>query len=256
MIASLVFYGGSILVLFGAFCVVWPLRRFGVATRRRGFAIGGVGVAIATLALLTPAPEMRVREPITRLDEIVPTWQFHEMHESRINAPPDAVFRAIRNVSADEILLFRTLTTIRGGRRAPTGILNAPERKPLIDVAIEGGFVSLADEPPRELVIGTVLVAPPSVRASGLPLTPAFFGEPLPPGFVIAVMNFVVRPDGAGRSFVTTETRVFASSDRARRGFAVYWRVIYPGSALIRRMWLRAIRIRAEREPSPSTPPL
>ena len=26
-----------------------------------------------------------------------------------------------------------------------------------------------------------------------------------------------------------------------RRRFAGYWRVIYPGSALIRRMWLRAI---------------
>jgi hypothetical protein len=25
-----------------------------------------------------------------------------------------------------------------------------------------------------------------------------------------------------------------------------YWRVIYPGSALIRRMWLRAVRLRAE----------
>ncbi len=29
--------------------------------------------------------------------------------------------------------------------------------------------------------------------------------------------------------------------------FAIYWRVIYPGSALIRRMWLDAIRRRAER---------
>ena len=29
--------------------------------------------------------------------------------------------------------------------------------------------------------------------------------------------------------------------------FALYWRVIYPGSALIRRMWLRALRLRAER---------
>jgi hypothetical protein len=31
------------------------------------------------------------------------------------------------------------------------------------------------------------------------------------------------------------------------RRFALYWRAIYPSSALIRRMWLRAIRERAER---------
>jgi hypothetical protein len=58
-------------------------------------------------------------------------------------------------------------------------------------------------------------------------------------------MNFVVTPDGPNGSIVTTETRVFASSASACRRFAVYWRVIYPGSAIIRRMWLRAIERRA-----------
>jgi hypothetical protein len=31
------------------------------------------------------------------------------------------------------------------------------------------------------------------------------------------------------------------------RQFAVYWRLIHPGSDIIRRMWLRAIKRRAER---------
>ncbi|MFL6200136.1 MAG: hypothetical protein ACJ76J_13235 [Thermoanaerobaculia bacterium] len=31
----------------------------------------------------------------------------------------------------------------------------------------------------------------------------------------------------------------------ARRRFAAYWRIIYPGSAFIRIMWLKAIRERA-----------
>jgi hypothetical protein len=58
-------------------------------------------------------------------------------------------------------------------------------------------------------------------------------------------MNFLVLPDGKGGSLVSTETRIHASDAAARRRFAAYWRVIYPGSALIRRMWLRAIRRRA-----------
>jgi hypothetical protein len=58
-------------------------------------------------------------------------------------------------------------------------------------------------------------------------------------------MNFRVTPDGAGGSMVSTETRVFASDASARRRFAAYWRLIYPGSATIRRMWLRAIERRA-----------
>ncbi len=42
------------------------------------------------------------------------------------------------------------------------------------------------------------------------------------------------------------ETRVHATDDPTKRKFAAYWRTIYPGSALIRVMWLRAIRRRAE----------
>jgi hypothetical protein len=83
------------------------------------------------------------------------------------------------------------------------------------------------------------------------PLAAADFQRPLPPGFVLAAMNFVVTADGSGGSVITTETRVFASSPSARRRFAAYWRIIYPGSALIRRMWLRAIRRRAT---SPDVP--
>jgi len=37
----------------------------------------------------------------------------------------------------------------------------------------------------------------------------------------------------------------FSPTAPRRRRFAAYWRLIYPGSALIRRSWLRAIRQRA-----------
>jgi hypothetical protein len=70
--------------------------------------------------------------------------------------------------------------------------------------------------------------------------------RPLSPGFALAAMNFRVMPIAPQRSRLSTETRVFANSPGARRRFAVYWRVIYPGSALIRRMWLEAIARRAK----------
>ncbi len=60
-------------------------------------------------------------------------------------------------------------------------------------------------------------------------------------------MNFLVQDDGAGASIVRTETRVYATDAPSEVQFARYWRVIYPGSALIRRMWLRGIKYRAER---------
>src|SRR5262245_32557245 len=68
-------------------------------------------------------------------------------------------------------------------------------------------------------------------------------------------MNFYVEDAGGGVSRLVTETRVHATDAAARRRFAAYWRMIYPGSALLRVTWLRAIRARAEAPaPLPSQP--
>lgn len=187
-----------------------------------------LGLILVVIGLFLPARETRVAQAVTRLDEFAPVWQFHEVHTIRIDAPPERVYEAIKQVRADEILLFRTLTWIRrGGRKLPESVLNAGNRKPLLDVVTRSGFYYLADDAPRELVVQTA-IGPPT----------------------LATMNFLVMPDGAG-SIVSTETRVFAKTPAARRRFAAYWRVIYPGSALIRRMWLRAIEKRVNGAPAP-----
>ena len=59
-------------------------------------------------------------------------------------------------------------------------------------------------------------------------------------------MNFRIQEVDAVHCSLTTETRVYTVGPQVVRGFATYWRMIYPGSALIRRMWLRAIKLRAE----------
>jgi hypothetical protein len=175
-----------------------------------------------------------------------PAWQFDERHATRIAAPPERVFAAIHAVTAREIRFFRLLTSIRrGGRSQGENILDAPSDVPLVDVALRGGFVLLADDAPRELVIGTVVVAPRSGFDRSA-LDADWYTRLSRPGFAKATMNFLVEADGRGGSLLSTETRVYATDARARRRFAVYWRLIYPGSALIRRMWLRAIRVRAE----------
>ena len=206
-----------------------------------GVAAAGLGIAIA--GLLLPAFESHVEQKRTRLDEFMSEWQFDERHARTIAAPPERVYDAIKRVRADEIALFQLLTWIRrGGRSLPPGILNAGVDKPLLDLATDTSFVWLADDRPRELVVGTVIAAPRGTRGR---LTPEVFKKALPPGFVLATMNFVVAPAAGGGSSVSTETRVYANSSDVKRAFAAYWRLIYPGSAIIRRMWLRAIERRA-----------
>jgi len=206
-------------------------------------AVAVVVITIVIAWLAWPIHEHRVSRVETRLDEFMPLWQFSEHHSIDVAAPPARAYEAMRAVTADEILLFRTLTWIRrGGRSLPEGVLNAGKDKSLIDVATQSGFRTLAEDVPRELVIGTVVKRPEGPRVR---LGEDSFRKPLPPGYVIAAMNFLITPNASGGSTVSTETRVFANNEAAGRGFARYWRVIYPGSALIRRMWLRAIRKRA-----------
>jgi len=241
VIGSAFAYTGFVLFVAGLALTVRPVAALGVGTRPRAGLVAAAGVLIGLVSLAAPAFTSRVSATASRLDAFAPAWQFHEVHRRHIAAPPERVYRALTEVRADEIAFFHTLTWIRRfGRPAPPGIMNAG-RDPLIAVAINGGFVALAQDPPRELVLGTVVVRPAGPRVA---LTPALFASP-PPGFALATMNFLVTPDGANGSWVSTETRVVTGSAEASRVFAAYWRVIYPGSALIRRMWLRAIERRA-----------
>jgi hypothetical protein len=238
---------GSFLVYAGVVIAIAGL----LFARGHRIMAAGIGLLLTIIGFALPAPERRILRPATHLDEFFPVWQFNEVHSIHVAAPPDRVFAAIRAIRADEILLFRTLIWIRrGGRPQPESILNPVKTEPLLDVATRTTFIYLADDPPRELVVGTVIAAPRGTRGT---LTPAVFKKRLRPGIVLAGMNFRVLPDQRGGSLVSTETRVNANSDSARRQFAAYWRVIYPGSSLIRRMWLRAIARRAERGLSPST---
>ena len=248
MLWSVVVYTGLIIGLIGLILVIKPIKRLHVTSRSQGLVMVGIGALLTGIAASAPASESRTSSLQTRLDEFAPVWQFNERHTIKIAAPPDRVFDAVRRVRADEIALFKTLTWIRrGGRKLPESILNAGDTTPLLDVATRGGFIYLANDSPRELVVGTMVVAP----RPRVPLTPQAFQTPLPPGYALAAMNFLVKPDGPNASIVSTETRVFANDPQTRRRFARYWRLIYPGSALIRRMWLRAIRKRAM---TPSAP--
>lgn len=246
MFGSAIVYLGFVITASGLILFVKPIERLHVTSRSQALAIAGIGAILVGVGLTLPATESRVTRVETRLDEFVPVWQFRERHTIRVAEPPARVFEAIRSVRANEISLFNALTWIRrGGRRAPESILNAGERAPLLDVATGSGFIYLADDAPREIVIGTVVVAPPGGHGT---LTPETFKARLAPGFALAAMNFLVTPDGPNASLVSTETRVFANDRAARRRFAGYWRTIYPGSALIRVMWLRAVRHRATKQ--------
>jgi hypothetical protein len=182
----------------------------------------------------------------TALGRFLPAWHFREVHSTLVSAPRDRVYRAVLDVTPEEILFFRTLVAVRRlGRRIPEGILNPPPGKPLLAVAARTQFRVLEQRPPEEIAIGTILISPEGRAATPPASALEFEAARLRSGVALAAMNFRLT-NAAGGTLLVTETRVFAPDRDVRRRFALYWLVIRPGSGLIRRMWLRGIRRRAE----------
>ena len=186
---------------------------------------------------------------MARLDEFAPEHQFNEVHRVRIRAPRSRVYRAIKEVTAGEIAFFRAFTWIRRfGRKGAESILDPPPGEPVLSVATRTGFVLLADDLEEEIVVGAVVLAP---SGAARPRTAEQFKEVAGPGFARAAMNFRIEDSGNGTCLLSTETRVHATDAPARRRFGRYWTAIRAGSGFLRRMWLRAIKRRAE---SPEAP--
>jgi hypothetical protein len=249
MFASALVYLGLIGAFLGFVSLIVPSKPLHVRTRRRALLLLASGFFLLAIGFAFPAAETKVAEKRTQLDEFTPVYQFDEVHSTRVKGSKDRIYLAIKSVTADEIFLFRTLTWIRRlGHSGGEGILNPPEHQPLLDVALRTGFILLADQPGREIVLGNVVVAPPGFRpraGQSMP-TPEQFKAIRQPGFAMTTMNFLIEDTGDGYCTVHTETRVYATDSSARRRFTLYWRMIYPGTALIRRMWLRAIKNHAE----------
>jgi len=252
MIAVSLVYLDLIALFLGIVSLIKPLVFLRIRNRRQATLIVALGLLLAVVGWALPAKEVHIAVLRTQLDQFAPVYQFNEVHSIQVAASREQVYQAIKNVTVDEIHLFRTLTWIRRcGREGGESILNPPEHIPILEVATRTGFLLLAEDHNREIVVGAAVATPPGFQPKRRP-TPEEFKAVRQPGFALATMNFLVEDAGPGVSTVTTETRVYATDPSTRRRFAVYWRVIYPGSALIRRMWLQALKRRAE-APGPGT---
>jgi hypothetical protein len=246
MFPSFLLYAAVALTAAGVVSVMFPLRFLGIRNRGTAAAVAIVGLVGASTVMAWPATEVRVAARASALDEFAPTYQFSERHEIPVRANAGQVYSALLTVSADEIPFYRTMVWIRrGANEGPESILNPPDGVPLIRVATRTSFVTLVDRPGVEYVMGTVVLAPRGVRLA-VGSTPESFKALTQQGFAKATIGFTIEQRPNGWSLLRTETRVDATDDSSRETFGRYWRVIAPGSGLVRLMWLRAVKIRAE----------
>jgi hypothetical protein len=159
---------------------------------------------------------------VAAIDRFLPTFDVSEVHGVDLQVRPDRAVEAALAAPAVPDAIVRLLFRVRG-LSAVGSIEEAFTRM---------GFEVL-ERSPAEVVVGS----------SGTPWRPRggtrSFSDAAP-GTVRIAASFSAEPSAAGCR-LTTETRVAAADESARRAFRRYWRVVGPFSALIRRRWLAAV---------------
>jgi len=155
MLGVVVVYLGLIAAFLGGVSFLRPLSFLAIRTRRRAALVLALSFIVVVMGGSLPAREVRVATPRTQLDQFAPAYQFSEFYSIRIAAPKEEVYRALKFVPADQIVLFRMLTWLRRfGHPGPGSILNPPPHVPVLDVAARTGTkwghaALLGHEPPR-----------------------------------------------------------------------------------------------------------
>lgn len=247
---SFLIWAGAALVLTGALNLLLTLRVLGRRSRGHALVLTLAGAACVTLGFALPGAEARTANSRQLIDAFVPTDHFRESHWERIRATPREIFAAIHAVRPNEVRGFVPFLWAQSPRaRRPSEALM---RRPILELMKGQHFVVLAEQPGREIVVGTI----GQYWANRMvPLrTPAQFSTFKNPRYAKVAMNVRVRDEGNGWCKVTTETRVLCMDPHARKKFDAYWRVVYPGSAILRGQWLAAIKRRAERPTGMQSP--
>jgi hypothetical protein len=161
--------------------------------------------------------------------DALPAFHHVERHAIRVAASPEEALAAARATRVEEMPLVGLLLRLRGLRRAPGATM----------------WEALAAEGFRAFGEDTLVAVGRPWRPRGDVRDVEDFVRFDEPGWAKLAVDLRASPHGDG-ALLETETRVYLTDGWARRRFAAYWLAVRPFSGLVRRLWLRAAKRRAE----------
>lgn len=185
---------------------------------------------------------------MTLLDSWMPAYDVAARYAVRIGASPTQVYATLLTSDFIRPWLVRGLMGVRllpALLRSPGPTwrrLVRPSRFPRASLSDfeHSDFIRLEESPPQEIVLGITgrfwILAAEIVR-----IPPDRFRDGLPAGLAQAAWNFEVA-EVAGGVELATETRIRCADPATLRHFRRYWRLVAPGSGLIRHAILGQVR--------------
>ncbi|SRR6266545_226737 len=193
----------------------------------------------------------QVPEGTTLLDGVIPRGEFCDQISVDVKAPAEEILQAFAKVTPREMPVAAILGYLRYlparllGRSRP----EAPQSQSFIEGIKEGGWVTLAEEPGRELVFGGAGKYHQIVDQAPVDLADRadFFTFDRPEYQKLAISVRVEPGRREGENRLVMEHRTQALSDTSGRKFARYWLVIKPMGGFVAKQLLSAVKRRAER---------
>lgn len=186
-----------------------------------------------------------------RIDQYLPEYDITVDCETRVHAPPEETYRAIREADLRDpvisaLFALRELPMRLARRLSGEPAPPAPPRLTFGTITQQGpGWTVLAEEPGRELVIGSVGRFWERDYGSQA-VTAEQFVSFREPGYGKLAIAFSLWPDGLGGTLLRYEARTLTTDATAYRKFHRYWALIRPGVALVMRSALHRIKLEAE----------
>jgi hypothetical protein len=214
---------------------------------------GGVGVAAGCYAGYVTTTYLRygstahLPESATLLDSFMPNYEVRECHQTKVQAPADAVLTAARGISFQDSPVVRLIFALREIPSRLTGVAVAPvQYKSFFEEILTLGWHQLGEVPRRKIIMGAVTQPwQQNVVFHGLP--PDEFMAFNEPDYAKIAWTLEADPIDSVSSVFRTETRVSTTDPISREKFRRYWSFLSPGIIIIRYEMLRLVKTEAER---------
>lgn len=237
---SYFFWMGVIIIVVGLISLIHPLLFLFIMNRTFAVFVVFVGVLVSATSLLCPVKIKHSTTHNQKEDELLPEYAFNEVHEVQVKASVEKAKQILQITGVKDIPAVLLLMKIRGiadedvdmsDRAAKSNVSSDTVSTPDFNF-----FVVAPDEWITRMILKSTMItidrkkpAPPEI--SSLQQF-ASFNES---GYVKVTANFRFIPMDTNNTLLTTETRVKGITQKDNRTFGYYWRIIYPGSAIIRR---------------------
>lgn len=248
---SYFFWIGVILTVIGIISLIHPLVFLFVLNRIIAAFVIIVGILICFISLFYPIKLNHSLTDNQKIDGLLPDYAFNEFHEVCINASIEKVKQVLKVTGVKDIPVAHLLMKIRGIADEDVDLSDRASNNQVgaetISTPDFNFFVVSPDEWITVMILKSVIIsnnadkpAPPEIS------TLEQFKVFNEPGYVKVAVNFRFIGKGNDETILTTETRNNGITLKDSRVFGFYWRIIYPGSAIIRRVWLDTIKKRAQ----------